>query len=342
MFLTKAKIPDREPAEAGRQIALINEAKLRVEAGMLRLVWRVSRLLGPERASNLGASLLNRFSGPQSQTMKRFRRNLKIVLPDEDAANIDKYARQGIANLGRSVAEYPHLRQIAGPKLGDFIEFTSDTPDAALSATRPAAIYIGVHQANWEILSSIAAPLGKPMTIVVSPLGNPQVHRLVSGARPDAWVEQSEKDNATRSLIRCLQEGRSVGLLADQRFEGGQPVPFFGHNAMTAIGPAKIAIKFDCDLVPTRIERVGPVKFKITTFEAIRPDPKLESDQAKAIDMMRRVNQHFEAWIKEKPGEWMCMKRRWPNAVYQGANAVHTSAPSGSKIHDITASQATS
>lgn len=255
--------------------------------------------------------------------MRRLRRNIKVALPEEDDAAIERSARESLANLGRSVAEYPHLKRIAGPELAQFIEFDADVPEAALTPDRDPAIYIGVHQANWEILSSIGAPLGKPMTIVVSPLSNPFIHHLVSDARPDAWVEQSEKDNATRSLIRCLQEKRSVGLLADQRFEGGQPVPFFGHDAMTAIGPAKIAIKFGCDLVPSRIERIGPVKFRITTFKAIRPDDGIADDQGKAIDMMRRVNEHFEDWIKEKPGEWMCMKRRWPKAVYQGPKQQH-------------------
>ncbi len=33
--------------------------------------------------------------------------------------------------------------------------------------------------------------------------------------------------------------------------------------------------------------------------------------------MMRRVNEHFEVWIREKPGEWMCMKRRWPKPIYK-------------------------
>ena len=27
--------------------------------------------------------------------------------------------------------------------------------------------------------------------------------------------------------------------------------------------------------------------------------------------MTRRLNVLFESWIRERPGEWMCMKRRW-------------------------------
>ena len=193
-------------------------------------------------------------------------------------------------------------------------------------------MYIGVHQANWEILSALGAPLGEPLTIVVSPLSNPFVHQLVRKARPDAWVEQAERDQATRSLVRCLQSGRSVGLLADQRYEGGELVPFFGLDAKTAVGPARLAIKFGCDLVPTRVERIGPVRFRITTFAAIRPDPAIAGDQEQAIDMMSRVNRHFEAWIKEKPSEWMCMKRRWPKTAYKRRTRPSAPSPDGPAV----------
>lgn len=333
MFFTKAKVTTKTPGTAGKTAHAIDQTKLRLEALALRLFWTASRLLGPERASNAAARLITWYSGPKSFVMRRLRRNIRVAVPHENEDGIERLVRESATNLGRSIAEYPHLEHIAGPALSEFIQFEADVPEAVLTPERPPAIYVGVHQANWEILSSLGAPLGQPMTIVVSPLSNPFVHQLVRRARPSAWVEQAERDNATRSLIRCLQEGRSVGLLADQRFEGGAFVPFFGHDAKTALGPAKIAIKFGCDLVPTRIERIGPVKFRITTFKGIRPDETLASEQEKAVDMMRRVNLHFEAWIREKPGEWMCMKRRWPEEVYRAlkkaaADRAPTSIPS--------------
>ena len=320
MFLTEAKLSKKTRPGTSAAAAFLIDVKLRLEALALSLLWMGCRLLGPERASVAGARLIGLLSPPGGKTMRRLRRNLRIALPDQDDATIDHVAGQSLANLGRAIAEYPHLRHIAGPELPGFIEFAADIPEAALTPDRPPAIYVGVHQANWEILSSIAAPLGKPMTIVVSTLTNPYVHRLIGQARPDVWVEQSEKDQATRQLIRCLQEGRSVGLLADQRFEGGEVIPFFGHLAKTAVVPARLAIKFGCDLVPTRIERSGKAGFKITTFKAIRPDASLANDHERAIDMMCRVNRHFEAWIREKPGEWMCMKRRWDKQVYDSLN----------------------
>ncbi len=317
MFLTRTKVRPRKKGRALNDQSSLALFKLRAESLALRCFWRFSLMLGPERASNLAARVMGWLLDPRSESIRRMALNLKVALRGRKPADIDQTTRDAAANLARVIAEYPHLQRISGQELPDFIDFVADVPEAALTPERPPALFIGVHQANWEILSSMGAQLGKPMTIVVSPLSNPFVHQLVSQARPDAWVEQAERDQATRSLVRCLQTGRSVGLLADQRYEGGELVPFFGLDAMTAIGPAKLAIKFGCDLVPTRVERIGPVCFRITTFAAIRPDEAIENDHEKAIDMMRRVNRHFEAWIREKPGEWMCMKRRWPKSVYK-------------------------
>lgn len=332
MFLTRAKVDQRSKNQAMAELSLFDQVKLRGEALVLRCVWRISLMLGPDRASNLAAKVMTWVAGPRSNATRRISRNLRLALRDQPEANIEKLTKEAVSNLARVVAEYPHLRRIAGPELPEFIDFQADVPEAALTPDRPPALYIGVHQANWEILSSLGAPLGKPMTIVVSPLSNPFVHQLVRHARPDAWVEQAERDQATRSLVRCLQSGRSVGLLADQRYENGQLVPFFGRNAMTAVGPAGLAIKFGCDLVPTRIERLGAVRFRITTFAAIRPDPAIAAGKDQMIDMMSRVNQHFEAWIREKPSEWMCMKRRWPNAAYEDSKDTTTFSPDGPAV----------
>lgn len=332
MFLTRTKVRPRKKGRGLDDQSSLALFKLRAESLALRCFWRLSLMLGPERASNLAAKVMGWLIDPRSLSIRRMAKNLKIALRDRNPADIDQVTRDAASNLARVIAEYPHLRRIAGPELPEFIDFVADVPEAALTPERPPALFIGVHQANWEILSSMGAPLGKPMTIVVSPLSNPFVHRLVTKARPDAWVEQAERDQATRSLVRCLQSGRSVGLLADQRYEGGDLVPFFGLDAMTAIGPAKLAIKFDCDLVPTRVERIGPVRFRITTFAGIRPDEAIKDDQEQAIDMMRRVNRHFETWIREKPGEWMCMKRRWPKSVYKDLTRPPSPSPDDPKV----------
>jgi hypothetical protein len=56
------------------------------------------------------------------------------------------------------------------------------------------------------------------------------------------------------------------GLLADQKMNDGIPVQFFGRPAMTAPALAVLALRFDCDVLPLRVERLDGARFRVTVF----------------------------------------------------------------------------
>lgn len=35
--------------------------------------------------------------------------------------------------------------------------------------------------------------------------------------------------------------------------------------------------------------------------------------------MTQKLFEHFEAWIRETPDQWMCFGRRWPQEAYADA-----------------------
>ena len=123
-----------------------------------------------------------------------------------------------------------------------------------------------------------------------------------------------------------MRDGTSIGILADHRFEDGEMVPFFRHEARTVVGTARLALRLGYDLIPARIERIGPVRFRITTYSPIQPESDLASDQDKALNMMVQVNKMFEEWIGERPEQWVCTKRRWPNGTGKNQEVLPTTA----------------
>jgi KDO2-lipid IV(A) lauroyltransferase len=112
-------------------------------------------------------------------------------------------------------------------------------------------------------------------------------------------------------LVAELVAGRSLGLLADLRVDGGEPIPFFGQMVSTTLVPARLALKFGCPLVPLRVERLGPARFRATAHRPIRPDDESADPLAQARSMMRQFNALLESWIREQPAGWQCLKRRW-------------------------------
>ncbi len=90
------------------------------------------------------------------------------------------------------------------------------------------------------------------------------------------------------------------------------PVPFFGRDAMTAPALAQLARRFQCPIVPARIERLGGVRFRLTVFPPLTV-PKTDDADADAFATMREVNALLEGWIRERPEQWTWVHRRWPD-----------------------------
>ena len=99
-------------------------------------------------------------------------------------------------------------------------------------------------------------------------------------------------------------------MLTDQKMNDGIPVPFFGRPAMTAPALAVLALRFDCVVLPARVERLGGAHFRLTVFPAL-PLPRSGDSHADAATLMARVNAILETWIRERPEQWFWVHRRW-------------------------------
>jgi len=116
---------------------------------------------------------------------------------------------------------------------------------------------------------------------------------------------------AARGLPRELRQGRSVGLLMDQRYDRGAPVPFFGVPAPTTLVPARLALRLGVPLIPVRIERRDGARFVVTVHRPVEPGAGFDSERT-VLGMTARVNQLFVRWIAAAPDQWYCARRRWP------------------------------
>jgi KDO2-lipid IV(A) lauroyltransferase len=75
--------------------------------------------------------------------------------------------------------------------------------------------------------------------------------------------------------------------------------------------PAKLALKFECDLVPVQVERLQDAHYRVTFHPPVRPRDATISETDQAIDMIQQVHHQFEDWIRQQPEDWFCSKRLW-------------------------------
>ena len=132
-----------------------------------------------------------------------------------------------------------------------------------------------------------------------------------------------------RTLLRDLRAGRSIGMIMDQRVDTGVPIPFFGIDKYTTLVPARLALRHGYDLVPLRNERLGGSRFRVTFYAPLKPDDPTASEIEQAKQVTRKINLLFESWIRERPADWWCSKRRWPKNARRAPQRRHDAPTAG-------------
>src|SRR5262249_20273756 len=129
------------------------------EGALARLAFLFFRLLPLDAASGLGGWLA-RSIGPRLGISRRARANLRRAMPELDAAGIERIVAGMWDNLGRVVAEYPHLGKFKLYEPGGrvTVEGFREVVDARGPKTR--FIFFSAHFGNWEIATLAATQAG--------------------------------------------------------------------------------------------------------------------------------------------------------------------------------------
>ena len=285
-----------------------------VEALFLLLFLLVAALLPPAVASRFGAALVGRI-GPRLGKSRHVRNNLRIALPEVDKQQLARLERGCWATLGAVMAEMPHLARISDlsrqPPAVELV-FAPGAEDLPERLQRGEAfIFATAHLANWELLPRLLVQAGGRMAVIYTAQGNVLTDGLLQWLRRSKGVSYVGKRGGIRELLRAAREGQSLGLLVDLRSDEGEPIPFFGRPAMTTTAPARLALMGKLPLIPVRCERMGAARFRVTIEDAILPRNPEASVQERARAMTEQLNARFADWIRQRPSDWLCTKRRF-------------------------------
>ncbi|MBV8934747.1 MAG: lauroyl acyltransferase [Alphaproteobacteria bacterium] len=283
----------------------------RLEGWGAALCFGAFGLVPLEWASAVGGAL-GRTIGPRLGITKRARLNIARALPELSQAEVSPLIAGMWDNLGRVVAEYPHLRRIRVFEPGGRVETRGfEHMDRAVATGRRMIIFSG-HIANWEIGMLAAVQYGISVAQIYRAPNNPFIGRMITRFRGTGGELIPKGTVAARRAIAVLRRGSHLTMLADQKMNDGIPVLFFGRPAMTSSALAALALRFDCDVLPARVERLGRARFRLTVFPPL-PLPRSGDHHADVAALMTQVNRILEQWIRDRPGEWFWLHRRWPD-----------------------------
>ena len=287
----------------------------RAEARLFEVFLRLTQAAGIDRASRWGERL-GRAVGSWSSKNRNIKRNLRLAFPDRDDAWIETTTSTIWAQVGRNIAEYPHLPAIGRDGHEARIEVVDRADIATLRRDGRGVVFVAAHLGNWNIPAAVGNLHGFPLSVLYRRRKNTHVEAVIEHWRNQIKSGFIDADvGASKEMIGLLRKGECIGLYIDRRTPFDEDLPFFGIDAPTSTIPARLAIRTGAAYVPARVERLPNVHFRVTLYEPIElKETNIDMREA-ARRMTTKANCQIEAWVRERPEQWICTSNRWPRQV---------------------------
>lgn len=266
-------------------------------------LWLVLSLPFDARRS-LAATLMTRIVAPLAGWRKRIRENLALVRPDLPEAEVARLVRDVPRSIGRTLAEL-----YSGP---EFVARVAREPlqgagvaalEEAHRTGRPVLLVTG-HLGNYDAIRGGLIARGYRVGGLYRPMDNPFFnHHYVAAISRIGTPLFPRGRKGLADMVRFLKGGGMVGVVLDQSMGDGAILRFFGHEALTALSPAEMALRYDALVVPTYGIRRPDGGFDMV-IEAPIPHGDPET-------MTQALNDSLEAQVRAHMDQWLWTHRRW-------------------------------
>ncbi|MEM6710894.1 MAG: hypothetical protein AAF590_01260 [Pseudomonadota bacterium] len=253
---------------------------------------------------------------PLTKRQARALSQMAAAMPELSAQERDRNVRAMWQGLGETFAEGLILDRLM--ELDGVVSIEgADLFHQATNADTPTTgmVIISMHSGNWEVLGLGARDIGLEAAALYQTVANPLVDRKLRDTRSHYWKAGliSKGSHAIKRTVGLLRAGKGVGIMADQRQAGGLSVPFFGHPAPSTPLPASLALRTGSRLIACRAKRMGTCRYVLEVKEL--PVTQTLDRDADIERLLIAIHAQFEAWIRERPHEWMWAHRRWSREV---------------------------
>lgn len=239
------------------------------------------------------------------------RENLRLALPEFADHERERIVRGAFDNVGRVVLALARLPRLTPENVSEWIEYRGfEHYEQALERGR-GVLFLTAHLGVWELSSAAHALYGHPMHVMVRPLDNPLLDRLVDRRRTLFGNRTIAKRDSAREVLKALRANEAVGILADQNAAGddGVFVDFFGVKASATRGVAQLARRTGAAVIPGfAVREAGRYVLRF-----YRPLELVETvdREADVVENTQRCQAAIERAVREYPDQWLWIHRRW-------------------------------
>ncbi len=239
--------------------------------------------------------------------------NLRLAFPQMSLQQRRRVLLSSFRNLGWQLAEFAQMRRYTAARTEKLIRYEGLANYLEARARGKGVLVLTGHLGAWELSSFYHSLMGYAMGMVIRRLDNPRVDGWVNGIRTLHGNRVLPKDDFARGILKSMHRGETVGILMDTNMTPPQGVfvPFFGKDACTASGLARVAAHAGATVLPGFLLWEPAERKYLLHFGSPLELVHTGDAEADAWANTALFTATLEAWIRRYPEQWLWVHRRW-------------------------------
>lgn len=173
------------------------------------------------------------------------------------------------------------------------------------AASGRGVIAVACHLGNWYWPVFRAAAEGHAVHVIVRPLDNPVLDRLMNHIFTRWNIRVIPRGQTAWASLAALRKGETLAVMADLNAQAdGCFVPFFGVPAATLRGVARLRQGTGAEIVIVDSPRAAGDRHPVE-LTWLRNPPMADER------LLAMIHSHFEALIRAHPGDYFWIQARW-------------------------------
>jgi Kdo2-lipid IVA lauroyltransferase/acyltransferase len=237
--------------------------------------------------------------------LKAAKKNLLLALPD---GNHQQIIDKMIFELGSNI----HDSLLLFSNRDSLLKSVTCCPETVKLLQNRRVLILTGHFGCWELLGCWLAKTCNGLTVVTGTIHNKSVDELVNKQRKNSGITAVRRGGDLRPIVKALKLGKAVAVLMDQNNPvDNLNIPFFGKDAPTSAGFAKLALKYKVPILPVSIFR-NDSGFEVIAGDLIEINSYYETNDT--VGLLTECNLCLEKIVRNNPSEWVWFHNRWGNS----------------------------